>query len=141
MCACMMRSAWQAISAGLLHSCGTTTSGEGLCWGDSGNHGITTVPSGKTWAVTTRCPLPPGLPSLPPLLALYLTPQPQLLLAANPDPDPDPDPNLQPSSTMPAPGPYPNTKPCTTLNSNPDLFALTSRPNLTRPLTVLLTST
>ena len=49
-------------------------------------------------------PLPPELPSLPPLLALYLTPQLQLLLPANPDPGTDanlkPRPQRQPQAPI-----------------------------------------
>ena len=40
---------WASISAGNKHTCGVTTTGEGLCWGKS-NGGRTDVPTGRTWA-------------------------------------------------------------------------------------------
>lgn len=41
---------WSVITAGGFHSCGVTTSGEGLCWGNYSQAGQMDVPSGKTWA-------------------------------------------------------------------------------------------
>ena len=50
----------QSISAGGMHSCGVTTTGQGLCWGYNVN-GQTTVPLGHTWLVrpSPLCPMPP----------------------------------------------------------------------------------
>ena len=39
---------WASVSAGWLHACGVTTSGDGNCWGSQSSL-QTTVPSGKTW--------------------------------------------------------------------------------------------
>jgi len=44
-----MGKTWDQISAGAVHLCGVTTTGEGLCWGDN-SRGATNVPAGKTWA-------------------------------------------------------------------------------------------
>ena len=41
----------QSISAGTDHSCGVTTTGQGLCWGYNDSNGQTNVPSGHTWLV------------------------------------------------------------------------------------------
>ena len=50
----------QSISAGGHHSCGVTTTGQGLCWGYNAQ-GQTTVPSGHTWLVRPSPPHPTPL--------------------------------------------------------------------------------
>ena len=62
---------WSSISAGVFHTCGVTTAGEGHCWGRNEN-GMATVPSGYTWATDFAMispsppPAPPASPPPPP---------------------------------------------------------------------------
>ncbi|MEI7931135.1 MAG: RCC1 domain-containing protein, partial [Actinomycetes bacterium] len=43
---------WKSITTDNYTSCGVTTTGQGLCWGDNGS-GQTSVPTGKTWTSIT----------------------------------------------------------------------------------------